>query len=83
METMERQMTVKEILADVCKVLGEINVPVNKVQEIGIPIANSINGIRVCLDAIARAEAESTQVPQKKDDEPEIQAAETGENVDA
>lgn len=59
METTERTMTIKEILIDVCRMLGNIDVPATKIEQIGIPIARSINGIQVCIDAMDRADSEA------------------------
>ena len=64
METNQKPITVEEILKDVCRILGDIDVPVAKLETIGIPIAKSINGINICLEAICRE--------QKKEEEPEI-----------
>jgi len=56
METNNNPMTVKDVLADVVKVLGEISVPVTQLESIGIPVAKAINGIKLCLDAMEREE---------------------------
>ena len=54
----ENPMTIKDVLTDVTKVLGDINVPASKIEEIGIPIAKAINGIKACIDAMNRDEEE-------------------------
>ena len=57
METTEvKEMTIKEILIDVCKMLGDIDVPATKIEQIGISIARAINGLQVCIDAMNREE---------------------------
>ena len=53
---MENQTTVKDVLTDVVRTLNEINVPVSKINEIGIPIAMAIHGIELCLDAFRQSE---------------------------
>lgn len=58
MEETKKTVTVKEILTDVCKLLGNIDVPASKIEQIGIPIARAINGIEMCLDAMEREEKE-------------------------
>ena len=68
---MENQTTVKDVLTDVVRILNEINVPVNKINEIGLPIARAIQGINICLDAFNRQEQEAH--------EPEIEVVEVGE----
>ena len=68
MET--KQMTVKEILIDVINKLGNIRIPTSEVESIGIPVAQAINGIKMCVDAFTEAE---------KQEEPEIELVEMGD----
>lgn len=92
MET-NNQPTVMTILTDVVKMLGDIEVPAAKVEQIGIPIAKCINGIKLCIDAINQAEHQAALEKEKEKEqdeaanEPEIQIVETGyidkEDVDA
>lgn len=44
-------MTVRELVADVVKDLSEIKVPIGQMEEIGFPIARSIEGLKSCLEA--------------------------------
>lgn len=69
-------MTVREVIEQVKKDLGEINVPVAQMQSIGFPIARAIEG----LDAVIQAwddedkqnrEKQETQ-EQSNRDEPKI-----------
>lgn len=78
METTQKTMTVEEILVDVRKMLGDIEVPASKIEQIGIPIAKAINGIQVCIDAIKRANAEKAQQEAK----PEIELVPAEESED-
>ena len=76
METNERQLTVKDVLEDVKKVLGGIEVPATKIESIGIPIARAMNGIQMCIDAMNKDE--------QKQEEPEFEiTAEPGGENDA
>lgn len=68
---MENQTTVKDVLTDVVSTLNEINVPMSKLNEIGLPIARAIQGINICLDAFNRQEAQQQK--------PEIEIVEVGE----
>lgn len=61
METNERPMTIKEVLADVCGILGDINIPASRIDDIGIPIARSINGLKLCLKTIEREETKKQE----------------------
>ena len=66
-------MTIKEVLIKVHQDLGNINVPVAQIDQIGVPIAQALNNIGMCIEAMNRSEAEEAQA---KDDEPEIVEAE-------
>ena len=66
MEINAKPITVKEVLEDVRKVLGEITLQGGSdlkalVENVGVPIARAINGIQICLDAINRESQESTE----------------------
>lgn len=54
MENQNNGMTVKDVLTEVHRQLNDLNIPVALVETIGIPIANAINGIKMCLDAMNR-----------------------------
>lgn len=49
-------MTVQEVVEQVISELGGINVPVNQLESIGIPIARAISGLKVCVDAWKQSE---------------------------
>ena len=66
MET--KELTVKELLVQVRDNLNEIRIPASELQNIGLPIAQAINGLTACIDAINNAEAKP-----KQDDIPEIE----------
>ena len=65
METTPKVVTVKDILIDVKGMLGDINVLASRIDDIGIPIARSINGIQACLDAIDREETKEEQTQEE------------------
>jgi hypothetical protein len=53
---MENKLTVKDVLEIVVKRLSNINVPVSLINQIGIPVGQSISEITECLRAISNAE---------------------------
>ena len=73
---MANEMTVKDLLSQVCDNMSRIRVPCSEMQEIGIPIAQAITALEACIGAIE--EAERKNAPQE---EPEIElvAVEDGE----
>ena len=60
------QKTVKDVLTDVNQILNELNIPAKLVESLGIPIARCINGIQMCIDAIAREEQEQAAKAQEQ-----------------
>lgn len=56
---MEPKMTVKDVLKDVMDTLNGISIPVSQIDDIGMPVARAINGIKACVDAMEKAEAEA------------------------
>lgn len=44
-------MTVREVVEQVVKDLGNINVPVSQMQNIGVPIAQAIQGLNAVIQA--------------------------------
>ena len=80
---MEKQLTVKEVLEDVRKILGDINVPVSKIEEIGFPISKAIKGITICLDAFNNStEKQAEQEEELEPAEPRIEIVPAEENED-
>ena len=65
---MEQQVTVKEVLEQTAKMLGEISIPASLIESIGIPVARAINNLKLCTEAMDRDEAEQ----RKKAEEPQI-----------
>lgn len=65
MNEKENGMTVRDVLEDVKKNLGGISVPVSMLESVGMPIAQAINGIWLCIDAIDRSVIEE----KKKEDD--------------
>lgn len=55
---MDTKMTVKDVLKDVMDTLNNISIPMSQLDDIGMPIARAINGIKACVDAMEKAEAE-------------------------
>ena len=70
---MENVMTTKDVLTDVSKMLSEITIPVTQVQNIGIPIARALDGIRICIEAMEKAEKEQAEKEAEKADEPKLE----------
>lgn len=67
-------MTVEQVLEMTAKMLGEIRVPANEIQGIGIPIAQCINNLNECIKAI-QANKEKPQeeaAPEDAQELPEI-----------
>ena len=75
---MENQVTVKDVLNDVNKILNNINVPVSMVETIGIPIARAVSGINMCLNAFSQQEAQQA-AEEDKPAELEVTEEETNE----
>lgn len=63
-------MTVREVVEQVKKDLGEINVPVAQMQAIGFPIAQAIDGLNAVLQAWDEEDKQKTE--QAKPEEPEV-----------
>ena len=58
---MEGTMTVKDVLNDVVETLNGISVPMSQINDIGLPIAKSINNIKACVEAMERAEKDQAE----------------------
>ena len=54
----QKDMTVREVLVEIDRQLSDIKVPMSEIETIGMVIARAISGIRVCVDAMDRADAE-------------------------
>lgn len=61
----EKSMTVRDVVEQVKKELGEISVPVAQMQGIGIPIARAIEGLTVVLKAWDEAEKKDKEEENK------------------
>lgn len=72
---MDNQMTVKDVLNDVIKLLNGINIPVSMVETVGIPVARAINGINLCINAFDEQEK-----AKQAEQEPEIEIREVDPN---
>lgn len=55
---MENKVTVKDVLEEVMETLNGISIPVSQIDDIGLPIARAIGGIKACVDAMEKAETE-------------------------
>ena len=62
-------MTVREVVEQVAKDLGNINVPVSQMQNIGVPIVQAIQGLNAVIQAW---DEEDKKKQEAKPDEPEI-----------
>ena len=54
---MGNEITVLDVLKDVLNTLNSISIPMPQINDIGLPIARSINSIKVCIDAMEKADA--------------------------
>lgn len=54
-------MTVREVISVTMKLLGEIQVPVAFIRQIGIPINDAINNLQMCINAYEEADNEKRQ----------------------
>jgi hypothetical protein len=73
-----QEMTVKDILQDVIKKLNDIKVPMSMIESIGIPVAQCISGIKLCVDAIEKNEVEE----QKAAEEPKLELVADDESAE-
>lgn len=76
---MEQRLTFTQILEQIRDGLGEINVPMKHIDDIGIPIARQIAFVNGCLSSIAEQEQKAReaaeQVQEKVPEEPAIKEA--------
>lgn len=49
---MEEKLTLTQVLEITVGMLEEIEVPMKYMDQIGIPVAKSINNIKICIDAM-------------------------------
>ena len=56
---MNSQMTVQEVLNVTMNNLGAIAVPVALSEQIGMPIVNAINNLRLCVEALEKAKEQA------------------------
>ena len=75
---MENKTTVKDVLIDVSNLLNNIKVPMSMINEIGLPIAQALQGINACLGAFEVQEAQQA-AEEDKPVEPEVTEEETNE----
>lgn len=69
---MESQYSVKEVIEIVVRQLGKIQVPVEMMEQIGIPIVREINNLKQCLIAFEREEATALETEEEDGRETEI-----------
>ena len=69
---MESQYSVKEAIEIVVRQLGKIQVPVEMMEQIGIPIMREINNLKQCLIAFEREEAAAQEAEEEDGRETEI-----------
>lgn len=58
-------MTIKEVLELVIDDLRKINVPVGLMEQIGLPINQSIGNLKACIEAINRDEKKPQEEAKK------------------
>ena len=66
-------MTVKEIVEIVIRDLGNINVPVNMLDGVGMPIARAIQGLQMCVNAWNEEDAKQAAKAQDEDDDVKLE----------
>lgn len=61
-------MTVREVVQSVYDELCGIRVPGALLDEIGAPLARSLNGLKSCIDAFEKADEEAAEETEGKAD---------------
>lgn len=69
---MNEKKTVLEVLKETIDVLNNLRIPMNEMETIGFPVANSISNIRACVDAMERTEAEVKMKAEQEDSTMEV-----------
>lgn len=68
------EMRVRDVLDVTMRMLGRVQITVDEVDRIGIPVRDAIHNMKMCVEAIDRDEAEQAE-------EPEIELFAGGEKV--
>ena len=55
---MANQMTVRQVLEATIGILENVRVPVSQIEETGTPIRMAVGNLRICIEAMDKAEAE-------------------------
>ena len=50
---MEERMTVPEVIEVTVRLLGDIQIPVTMIEQVGAPIRAAVNNLNACLRAMA------------------------------
>lgn len=81
---MENQVTVRDVIEGTINMLGNIAVPRNLNEQIGVPIDRAISNLRECINAFDRADeaARQAKVQEEPEEEPEGEAIEIGGSVE-
>ena len=58
---MEKQITVAQAINETISILGGINVPGDRIREIGIPLMQAIENLKLCASALENAAKEQNQ----------------------
>lgn len=66
---MNKDMTVEEVIKDAVITLGSIKVPMDQIQEIGIPVSRVLTNLGTCLRAFAMAKKEQDRIELVETDE--------------
>ena len=67
---MDNQLTVRDVIEGPINMLGNIAVPMNMNEQIGIPIDHAIINLRECINAFDRADESAKK---QTEEEPEIE----------
>ena len=57
----EKTVTALEVLREVNGILNNISIPMSHLNDIGMPVAQAITGIQMCIDAMAKSEEAKKQ----------------------
>ena len=82
---MEERMTIDQVLAVTIDILESIDVPMKKLDEIGVPIKKAVGNLRLCIQAVQESRAQQQQEEAKPElsvvpcDEPDVSECEETE----
>lgn len=78
---MTEQKTVLEVLKDIVSTLSNLRIPMSEMENIGFPVARSINEIRLCVEAMEREDEKKKAEAEKQEDNIVLSGEATQEEV--